>query len=242
MVKLLLMSNGFAPGQAYLAHALPLMGELLDGVDRIAFVPYAQRSLDSHTHAVAAAMEPLGVQVVGVHEGPDPRKIVESADAVFVGGGNAFRLLSDLYRHNLMDAIRSVVQGGGLYVGSSAGTNMACPTLRTTNDMPIAEPPSFGALNLVPFQINPHYPATENVHGHLGETRDARIAQFLEDNDVPVLGLEEGSWLLVVDGEARVGGVAGGRLFRRGMAPIDVAVASDVSYLMSTAATFDDRR
>ncbi|MFZ2013509.1 MAG: dipeptidase PepE [Nocardioides sp.] len=239
-MELLLMSNGTAPGREYLAHALETLDALLQGVDRVAFVPYAQRSLDAHTEFVAAAMRPLGVEVVGVHRGVEPHRVVESAGAVFVGGGNAFRLLAALYRHGLVQAIQSAVTRGAVYVGSSAGTNVACPTIRTTNDMPIVEPPSLDALRLVPFQINPHYPAAEVLNGHLGETRDERIAEFLEDNDVPALGLQEGSWLHVTEATARIGGVAGARLFLRDAPAENLVPGSEISFLMSTQPRYDD--
>ncbi|TWP38333.1 dipeptidase PepE [Leekyejoonella antrihumi] len=238
-MRLLLMSNGSAPGGEYLAHAMSTLRELLAGVDRIAFIAYAQLGLEEHTRVVAAAMAQLDVELVGVHRSHRPASIVEAADAVFVGGGNAFRLLAALHRYDLIDPIRAAVRDGAPYLGSSAGTNMACPSLRTTNDMPIVEPPTFAALNLVPFQINPHYPATEVMGRHLGETRDHRIAEFLEENDVPVLGLQEGSWLQVDHDRARLGGVAGARLFRREEAPVDLKVGADLSDLLTTLGTFD---
>lgn len=160
-MRLLLLSNGMAPGLGYLEHVLPTLRQVLAGARRVAFVPYAQHLLDQHTDIVGAAMADLRVELVGVHRGGRPRAVVESADAVFVGGGNAFRLLAALYEHDLLDAIRSMVGDGAPYVGTSAGTNVACPSIRTTNDMPIVQPPTFQALGLVPFQINPHYPADE---------------------------------------------------------------------------------
>ena len=239
-MKLLLMSNGSAPGRAYLEHALSKLEDLLIGVRQVAFVAYAQRDLDNHTNLVAAALAPLGVEVTGVHRARDPRTVVESAGAVFVGGGNAFRLLAALHHNGLVDVIRSAVLNGAPYIGSSAGTNVACPTLRTTNDMPIVEPPTFAALGLVPFQINPHYPASEVMGGHLGETRDERIAEFLEENHVSVVGLHEGSWLSVAAGTVNLGGVAGARIFQRNTAPVDFGVNTDLSFLVSLPANFDD--
>jgi dipeptidase E len=171
-------------------------------VSQVAFVPYAQRDWDRHTEVVAGALESIGVETVGVHRSASPRSCVESAEAVFVGGGNAFRLLAAMHRFELLDLIRRRVGERVPYIGSSAGTNLACPTIRTTNDMPIVEPPTLAALGLIPFQINPHYPAEQFLGGHLGETRDLRIAEFLEDNDVPVLGLQEGSWLSVTGATA----------------------------------------
>jgi dipeptidase E len=176
--------------------------------------------------------------VVGAHAGASPLAVIDSADAVFTGGGNSFRLLAALHRHGLVEAIRSRVAQGLPYIGSSAGTNMACPTLRTTNDMPIVQPPTFEALNLVPFQINPHYPL-EQPGAHVGETRDQRILEFLEENDVPVLGLCEGSWVEVRGGSAQLGGVAPGRLFRRGSEPTDVHPGADLSDLLSVTPVFD---
>ena len=195
--------------------------------------------MDAYTRDVAEAMRPLDVEVIGVHRSQDPSSVVDSADAIFVGGGNAFRLLTQMYRHELIDTVRSAVRHGAVYVGSSAGTNLACPTLRTTNDMPIVQPPTLDALGLVPFQINPHYPAAEVMGGHLGESRDERITEFLEENDVPVLGLQEGSWLRVEDHTARVEGVTGGRLFRRGESATDIGPGTDVSHLLSIEAHYD---
>jgi dipeptidase E len=166
---------------------------------------------------------------------------VRSAEAVFVGGGNAFRLLAAAYRFDLLDVIRRRVGEGVPYIGSSAGTNLACPTIRTTNDMPIAEPPSLAALGLIPFQINPHYPAKEVLAGHLGETRDQRIVEFLEDNDVPVLALQEGCWVEVIAASATIGGVTGARLFQRAATPRDLPPGTDVSGLLRTPSSLTIR-
>ena len=240
-MRLVLLSNGYPPGGgAYLQHALSLLAGVLAGVRQVAFVPYAQRDWDRHCAVVAGALEPLGVEIVGVHRSASPRSFVQSAEAVLVGGGNAFRLLAAVHRFDLVDVIRSRAGEGMPYVGSSAGTNLACPTIRTTNDMPIVEPPSLGALGLVPFQINPHYPAKEVLDGHLGETRDLRIAEFLEDNDVPVLGLQEGSWLEVTEVTATLGGITGARLFQRAATPCDLPPGTDVSDLLRTPVRFDD--
>lgn len=239
-MRLLLLSNGVVPGRGYLAHAVPTLHRMLRPGDRVAFVPYAQHLTDQHTELVAAALAPLCVELVGVHRGTRPRSVVDAADAVFVGGGNAFRLLTALYQYDLVEPIRGLVHSGRTYVGSSAGTNVACPSIRTTNDMPIAQPPTFEALGLVPFQVNPHYPADEVMAGHFGESRDKRLSEFLEDNDVPVLGLHEGSWVQVEGKQATLGGVAGGRLFRRGSAPTDLRVGTDLSHLLSVAGHFDN--
>lgn len=238
-MRLLLLSNGTVEGRPYLAHALVVLGRLLPPGSRVAFVPFAKREVQAHTSVVANALAPLDVVVTGVHEHDCPRRVVDAADAIFVGGGNTFRLLAALYRLDLMTAIRRRCAAGAGYVGTSAGANIACPTARTTNDMPIVQPPTLQALDLVPFQINAHYPPREDGGPHLGETRDQRIAEFLQENDVAVLGLREGSWVAVHDDQAVIGGVAGARLFRRGAAPAEVGVRADVSALLATRGTFD---
>ncbi len=156
---------------------------------RLAFVPYALADHDAYTARVRAALAGAGIEVRGVHEGGDPVARLGEADAVFVGGGNSFRLLDALYRTGLREALIGAAGDGLPYMGASAGTNMAAPSLRTTNDMPIVQPPSFEALGLVPFQINPHYLDPDPDSTHKGETREERLAEFLEENDVPVLGL-----------------------------------------------------
>lgn len=239
-MRLVLLSNGYPPGGGrYLQHALNVLAGALAGVRQVVVVPYAQRDWDRHVAVVADALEPIGVEIVGVHRSASPRSCVRSAEAVFVGGGNAFRLLAAAYRFDLLDVIRRRVGEGVPYIGSSAGTNLACPTIRTTNDMPIAEPPSLAALGLIPFQINPHYPAKEVLAGHLGETRDQRIVEFLEDNDVPVLALQEGCWVEVIAASATIGGVTGARLFQRAATPRDLPPGTDVSGLLRTPVEFD---
>lgn len=243
-MKLLLLSNSSAPGHGYLAHAREVIASHLAGVEELLFVPYALADHDGYTARVASFMEELGIRVRGVHTG-DPRALTASAQAVFIGGGNSFRLLASLHRHGLVEALAERVRDGAPYMGSSAGTNMACPTLRTTNDMPIVQPPSFEALGLVPFQINPHYldPAPDSAH--MGETREERLSQFLEENDVPVLGLREGTWLRH-DPDAghplTLGGVAAGaRLFTRGAEPVEHGSGAELGHLLTGTPRFDTR-
>ena len=226
-MHLLLLSNSTAPGRSYLEHARDALAELLGDAHRIVFVPYALADHDGYTATVARAFEPLGVEVVGSHTG-DAAALVAGADAVFVGGGNTFRLVAALHDLGLVAVIRGAVKGGARYIGSSAGTNVATPSLRTTNDMPIVEPPSFDTLGLVPFQINPHYLDPAPGSKHMGETRETRLREFHEENETPVVGLREGA-ILRVDGESVVlKGHAGARLFRRGQEPVEIAVGSDL--------------
>lgn len=234
-MQLLLLSNSTAPGRAYLEHALDAFAEILAGIDRLVFVSFALADHDGYTAQVRRTLAPLGVEVSGAHE-----SAVAEASAIFVGGGNTFRLTKALYERGLVDVIRDRVNAGTPYIGSSAGTNLAGPSLRTTNDMPIVQPPSFVTLGLVPFQINPHYLDPDPASSHQGETREERIVQFLEENDVPVLGLREGAWLRRRDSSLTLDGVpTGARLFQRGSEPAEVATGADLSGLLDISTTFD---
>ncbi|MFF8691897.1 dipeptidase PepE [Streptomyces sp. NPDC015144] len=238
-MNLLLLSNSTQYGRGYLEHALDTVTAFLPEGARLAFVPYALADHDTYTARVRTALEPAGITVRGVHENTDPVAELAASDAVFIGGGNSFRLLSALYRTGLREAVTEAVREGLPYMGASAGTNMAAPTLRTTNDMPIVQPPSFETLGLVPFQINPHYQDPDPASTHKGETREERLTEFLEENDVLVLGLREGSWLRVEGDRAAVDGAHPARLFTRDTPPRELAAGSDVSWLLTTAPRFD---
>ena len=169
---LLLLSNSRLYGHGYLEHVWDVLAEFVRGRHTIHFVPYALRDRDSYTSNIQMALQPLGVEVIGLHTARDPRSEVEEAEVLFVGGGNSFRLVKTLQELDLLEPVRRRVQQGDLsYIGSSAGTNMACPTMRTTNDMPIVQPPSFESFGLIPFQINPHYADADPNSTHMGETR-----------------------------------------------------------------------
>ena len=202
---------------------------------RLLFLAYASGDPAHHAEAMREAMRPLGVEVVGAPANRDVLEELVAADAVFVGGGNTFRLLRALHALELIEPLRERVRDGLPYLGASAGSNVACPTIGTTNDMPIVEVPSLRALGLIPFQINPHYLEPDPASTHMGETRDERLEEFLEENDRPVLGLREGSWLRVRDGEATVGGAASARIFARGRAPYEVEPGADISGLLEGA-------
>ena len=238
VTDLMLLSNSFSPGLGLLEHAIDTIGELLNEGSRVLFIPFASSDPDAYTDAMTDGLAPLGVRVTGAHRVTDPVRALAEHDAVFVGGGNSFRLLRAAERSGLLSVIRERVAVGMPYLGASAGANLACPTIRTTNDMPIVQPASLNALELIPFQINPHYPATAQ-DGYPGETRDTRIVQFLEENDVPVLGLCEGSWVRVQGATASIGGTAGGRLFARGAAPRAVEPGDDVSSLLTRQSMYD---
>lgn len=242
-MRLLLLSNSTNHAGGYLEHALDAVLGFLDGAS-VTFVPYALADHDAYTAKVTRAFAPHGVRVTGLHTAADPRVAVEHAEAVFVGGGNTFRLLNTLQRLGLVAPLAARVRDGLPYLGASAGTAVAAPTIRTTNDMPITQPASFDALGLVPFQLNAHYVDADPAGTHAGETREERLTEFLEVNDVPVLGLREGTWLAVEGGTARIGGVAVGRtapgpavVYARGAAPHEVS--GDVSDLLSAMPRFD---
>ncbi|MFV1959165.1 MAG: dipeptidase PepE [Planctomycetota bacterium] len=199
---------------------------------RILFVPYAGHDLDAYTLRVRGLMEPWGFVLEGIHAHPDPRRALEEAEVVFVGGGNTYRLLVRMFELDLIAPLRRRVEAGLAYVGSSAGSNLACPTIMTTNDMPIVRPPTFEALSLVPFQINPHYRDPDPESMHRGETREQRILQYHEMNETPVIGLREGS-LLRREGDAlELRGTVGARLFLRGKPPAECRPGDRLDFLL----------
>ncbi len=242
-MKLLLISNSTMAGGPYLGwprqHISRFLGRY--GVQKVCFVPYAgvnlapeslAASYDAYTQRVAEVFGALGISVRGVHRDTDPVKAVQSADAVVVGGGNTFHLVAEMHKTGLMHAIREKVLTGTPFVGWSAGANVACPTLMTTNDMPIVEPPSFNTLGLVPFQINPHY-LDANPAGHGGETRQQRIEEFLAVNrDKTVAGLREGCLLRLEEGELHLEGDKSLRIFSHGKPPLEIDPGSDLSFLL----------
>ncbi|HZT15195.1 MAG TPA: dipeptidase PepE [Gaiellaceae bacterium] len=234
---MLLLSNSVAPGHGFLEHALEAIRETMDGGRRLLFFAHASFEPDRYTEVMQKALQPLGVEVVPAHRHTDHSPELDLADAVFVGGGNAFRLLKAVRDLGLLDTLRERVHGGMPYLGASAGSNLACPTIRTTNDMPIVEPASLVALGLVPFQINPHYPERDAAPS--AASRDERIGEFLQENDVPVVGLREGAWLGVNDDSIVLGGSTGGRLFERGAEPRDLDAGSDLSDLLNAKPLYD---
>ena len=238
-MKLLLGSGGIRTKERLSAWLEALRSFLGPGAD-VLFVPYALRDQDGYLERVRSMLAPLALRVDGLHRRRDPVAAVRAAGAIFVGGGNTFRLLDTLYRRRVLGPIRARVRSGARFIGVSAGTNVAGPTIRTTNDMPIVEPPSLRALGLVPFQINPHYfggalhyRAGRRLIPYAGETRDDRIREFHEMNATPVLALREGEILRIEGRRARLVGVGGGRLFLRGRKPRDVRPGADLSRLLA---------
>lgn len=229
-MNLLLLSNSRNPGGEYLAHAIDAFAAWFDGRRRGWFVPFAGVTVpwDDYTRLVQAALAPLGVTITGAHVQPAPAP----EDAMLVGGGNTFALLAECRRRGLLPVMAAQARAGTPYAGWSAGANLACPTIRTTNDMPIVDPGGFAALGLVPFQINPHYLDAEPGSTHMGETREARLVEYLEENAAPVLGLREGAGLRLQGRELELVGAHGARLFRRGKQPVEYGAGSDLAFLL----------
>lgn len=226
-MRLLLGSGGFRTEDR--VHLLNReMHAFFGAVRKLLFIPYALQDYDAYVQMIRQRKLDGGYELDPIHKHADPTDAVRRAEAIYVGGGNTFRLLADLYGHGLVGLIRTQVLAGTPYLGISAGTNVACPTIKTTNDMPITWPPVLNALGLLPFQINPHYfngqsfvKRGDEYHEHFGETRDERIREFHEMNDTPVIGLWEGGILRVDDGKVRLIG-SSARIFRKGQTPVDV--------------------
>ncbi|HEX8144451.1 MAG TPA: dipeptidase PepE [Pyrinomonadaceae bacterium] len=233
--RLLLLSNSTNYGERYLEYPLGAIKDFLGGAIRtVLFVPYAgvRFSFDQYAATVRERFWEIGYRLESVHEAEEAREAVRRAEAIAVGGGNTFHLLRGLYQAELLDEIRARVRDGAPYVGWSAGSNVACPTIKTTNDMPVVEPPSFRALDLVPFQINPHY-TDERAVGHAGETRDERLAEFIEVNaGVRVVGLREGSMLRVEDASIRLLGEKSARVFLKGEEARDYTPQDSLQFLL----------
>ena len=222
---LLLISNSTLHGSGYLDHAEREIREALGAIKRVLFVPFALYDRDAYAAQARKRFEEMGFALESIHEATDPKASgnkIDKAEAIFIGGGNTFRLLDSLYRFDLLGTIRRRVQEGMLYIGSSAGAVVASPTIKTTNDMPIVEPPSFNSLGLISFQINAHYLDPDPNSTHMGETREVRINQFLENNDIPVVGLREGCMIRVERGVHLLKGRTNARIFRRGSNPVEL--------------------
>jgi dipeptidase E len=235
-LRLLLLSNSKNYGQGYLEHAEGLIRDFLgDRVERVLFVPFAavRVSYDQFAATVGARFGSLGYGLESVHAASDAKAAVASAQALVVGGGNTFHLLTRLYETELLEPIRSSARAGVPYIGWSAGANIVGPTIKTTNDMPIVQPPSLDALALLPFQLNPHY-TDDVVPNHAGETRAERIIEFTIANPgVPVVGLREGSTLRVEDAGMELVGEKEARVFVSGRDPEDFARGPSLQFLLA---------
>jgi dipeptidase E len=230
--RLLLLSTSKLYGREYLDHAEAEIRDFLGRIRRVLFVPFAIADQDGYATKARECFTPMGYGLDSLHEADDKQRAVSEAEAIFIGGGNTFRLLKALYDYELLPLIKTRVGSGMPYMGASAGSNVAGPTIRTTNDMPIVEPPSFNALGLVAFQINPHYLDPDPASTHMGETREERLIQFLEENDTTVVGLREGAWLRIEAGSTMLKGSSGARIFCKGQPPVEESPGSDLTVLL----------
>ena len=230
--RLLLISNSTLHGSGYLDHAEAEIRDALGSTRRLLFVPYALHDRDAYAAQARKRFEAMGYALGSVHDAEDKTNAIAFAEAIFIGGGNTFRLLRSLYQLDLLLPIRRRVEEGALYMGSSAGAVVAAPTIKTTNDMPIVQPQSFDSLGLIRFQINAHYLDPDPNSTHMGETREVRINQFLEDNETPVVGLREGCMIRVEQGVHLLKGKTNARVFRRGFDPVEVEPGSSIDNLI----------
>jgi len=233
-MNLLLLSSSRAHNSAYLAPGLAAIKETLGSITTVLFIPFAgvRVNYDDYLTMVQNALHPLGIVVQSIHQFEDPKQAVANAQAVMVGGGNTFALLAKLYQFDLINSLQQKIANGMPYIGWSAGSNIAGLSIRTTNDMPIIEPPSFQALALLPVQLNPHY--TDFVpEGFHGETRDMRLAEFMHvEPNMPIIGLPEGTALRFVDGKLSYVGGENAYLFCAGV-KTPIAPSADLSNLLN---------
>ncbi len=231
---MIIASTSTLHGSGYLNYLLEELSFFFKDTDTIVFIPYARPGGISHeeyTQKAQEAFSQIGKQVKGIHEFGNPKDALKNAKGIFVGGGNTFVLLTQLYRNDVIKTLQDVIKDGTPYLGTSAGSNICGLTINTTNDMPIVYPPSFKALAMVPFNINPHYLDPDATSKHMGETRETRIQEFHAFNSQPVIGLREGSWLEVNGDSIILEGELDARIFEYNKAPYEVKTGTDLSDL-----------
>ena len=234
MKKLLIASTSTLHGGNYLDYLLPELKNHFKNCSELVFIPYARPGGISHeqyTEKVAATFAQIGIKIIGIHEFNNPIKAIQEAQGIFTGGGNTFLLVTQLYQNNLMEVLKQVLENGTPYLGTSAGSNITGISMQTTNDMPIVYPPSFTTLGVIPFNLNPHYLDPDSNSKHMGETRETRIKEFHSFNNIPVLGLREGSWL-EVNGEAIVlKGTLTARYFKPNQTPAELSPETNLKLM-----------
>jgi dipeptidase E len=235
-MRLLLISNSTNAGEEYLAYPMQNIKEFIGpGKPEILFIPYAGITVnhDDYTQRVTQRFSEIGHSVTSIHSLPNPQQAVKDAELIVIGGGNTWQLLHLLQKNNLVSLIREKVLSGTPYIGWSAGANLCCPTIRTTNDMAVVQPESFNSFNLIPFQINPHF-LDENPEGHAGETREDRIMEFIEVNrSIFVVGLREGTMLKIENNAIRLIGKRKARIFRYGRIALELSSNDNLNFLLN---------
>lgn len=234
MKSIIIASTSTLHEGSYLEYLLPVLQVHFKNCKNILFIPFARPGGISHndyTEKVAQAFASINISVKGIHEFENPAEAIKTAEGIFTGGGNTFLLVTQLYKHNIMQLLSETVKSGTPYLGTSAGSNICGLSMQTTNDMPIVYPPSFQTLGLIPFNLNPHYLDPDLQSKHMGETRETRIKEFHTFNAIPVLGLREGSWLEVKGEKITLKGSLTARLFKQNEIPTELETGSDLSYI-----------
>lgn len=232
--NIIIASTSTLHGGDYLEYLLPELNVHFEHCKTILFIPFARPggiSHDEYTKKVSLAFAKINKEVKGIHEFENLSEAINNAEGIFTGGGNTFLLVTQLHKNNIMIALAEAVKNGVPYLGTSAGSNICGLTMQTTNDMPIIYPPSFQTLGLVPFNLNPHYLDPDAQSKHMGETRETRINEYHSFNNVPVLGLREGSWLDVKGKEITLKGILTARLFIQNQIPVEIESGTNLSYL-----------
>ena len=233
MKNILLVSTSTVYNGTYLDYILPVLKIHFQACKNLLFIPYASPgglSYNDYTKKAKDAFETIGIKVNGIHEFKNPEQAILEAEGVFTGGGNTFVLLNELYKNNCINALKTVLNNGTPYLGTSAGSNICGQSIKTTNDMPIVYPPSFDALQMVPFNINPHYLDPDTTSKHMGETRETRIKEFHTQNSLPVVGLREGSWIEVKNEKITLKGDLDARIFEKDKTPFELKTNTVISF------------
>nr|WP_321246296.1 dipeptidase PepE [uncultured Psychroserpens sp.] len=234
MKNIIIASTSTIHGGESLDYLLDELSIFFKDVSEILFIPYARPSgitHDEYTQKVSVPFNKIGKKIVGIHEFENPKEAIKNAKGIFTGGGNTFVLVNQLYKNDLIDAIKTEVKNGTPYIGTSAGSNICGLTINTTNDMPIVYPPSFKTFGFVPFNINPHYLDPDPTSKHMGETRETRIKEFHKFNTQPVIGIREGSWLEVKGDTITLKGTLDARIFEYDKTPYEIKTGSELSQL-----------
>ncbi len=233
MKRVLIVSTSTIYGSSYLEYILPKVKKFFEGKKNIIFIPYARPggiSHDEYTELAKEKFATIGLNIKGVHEFETPSEAIKNAEGFSTGGGNTFLLVKQLHELGLMSEIKKAVEDGAPYMGTSAGCNITGINMRTTNDMPIVYPPNFDTLGLVPFNMNPHYLDPDPTSKHKGETRETRIKEFHTQNNIPVVGLREGSWLEVNDDNIVLKGKLNARIFKADEEPYEIKSGSEINF------------
>ena len=232
--SILLASTSTLHGTGFLEYLFNELKLHFKGVEEVLFIPYARPGGISHeeySKKASDAFSKIGKSVKGIHEFKNPVEAINNAKGIFVGGGNTFLLVKQLYKNASLAPLKNVILDGTPYLGTSAGSNICGLTMNTTNDMPIVYPPSFKTLGVVPFNINPHYLDPNPESTHKGETREMRIKEFHAFNTPPVIGLREGSWIAVKGHQLTLKGELKARVFEYDKVPYEVDANADLSFL-----------